>query len=33
MLGLPVIDGRQRLKRFLPFFADKKLPPYILQAD
>jgi ATP-dependent phosphofructokinase / diphosphate-dependent phosphofructokinase len=33
MLSLPIIDGRQRLTRFLPIFAEKKLPSYILQAD
>jgi ATP-dependent phosphofructokinase / diphosphate-dependent phosphofructokinase len=33
MLSLPVIDGRQRLTRFLPIFAEKKLPSYTLQAD
>jgi 6-phosphofructokinase 1 len=33
MLSLPVIDGRQRLTRFKPIFAEKKLPHYIPQAD
>jgi len=33
MLSLPIIDGRQRLTRFLPIFAEKKLSPYIPQAD
>ena len=33
MPSLPMIDGRQRLTRFQPIFADKKLPAYSLQAD
>jgi ATP-dependent phosphofructokinase / diphosphate-dependent phosphofructokinase len=33
MIGLPLIDGRQRLTRFEPIFAEKKLPPYVPQAD
>jgi 6-phosphofructokinase 1 len=33
MLSLPIIDGRQRLTRFKPIFAEKKLPHYIPQAD
>ncbi|MGD0517546.1 MAG: diphosphate--fructose-6-phosphate 1-phosphotransferase [Thermoguttaceae bacterium] len=33
MLSLPVIDGRQRLTRFKPIFAEKKLSHYIPQAD
>jgi 6-phosphofructokinase len=33
MVSLPMIDGRQRLTRFAPVFADQKLPPYIPQAD
>ncbi len=33
MLALPLIDGRQRLARFEPIFADKKLPSYLPQAD
>jgi 6-phosphofructokinase 1 len=33
MLSLPIIDGRQRLTRFKPIFAEKKLPYYIPQAD
>ena len=30
--SVPVINGRQRLCRFEPIFADKKLPPYTLEA-
>jgi 6-phosphofructokinase 1 len=33
MIGLPLVDGRQRLARFAPIFAEQKLPPYIPQAD
>ena len=33
MLSLPMIDGRQRLARLKPLFADKKLPAYVPQAD
>ncbi|MBC7353033.1 MAG: hypothetical protein H5U08_11795 [Thermogutta sp.] len=33
MLTLPMIDGRQRLTRLQPIFAEKKLPSYIPQAD
>jgi 6-phosphofructokinase 1 len=33
MVSLPMIDGRQRMTRFQPLFADQKLPPYELQAD
>jgi 6-phosphofructokinase 1 len=33
MIGLPMVDGRQRLTRFEPIFADKKLPAYVPQAD
>lgn len=33
MLTLPMIDGRQRMTRFSPIFADKKLADYIPQAD
>ena len=33
MVGLPMIDGRQRLTRFAPIFAEKKLPAYVPQAD
>jgi 6-phosphofructokinase len=33
MIALPIIDGRQRLARFKPAFADKKLLLYIPQAD
>ncbi len=30
--SVPVVDGRQRFTRFAPMFAEKKLPPYTLQA-
>ncbi|MBN2474078.1 MAG: diphosphate--fructose-6-phosphate 1-phosphotransferase [Pirellulales bacterium] len=33
MISLPMVDGRQRLTRFQPVFAEKKLPKYDLQAD
>ncbi len=33
MPSLPMIDGRQRLARFEPIFAEKKLPEYTPQAD
>ena len=33
MISLPIIDGRQRLTRFEPIFADQKLPRYIPEAD
>ena len=33
MVSLPMIDGRQRLTRFEPIYADKKLPAYVPQAD
>jgi 6-phosphofructokinase 1 len=33
MLTLPVIDGRQRMTRFQPIFAEKKLAKYVPQAD
>ncbi|RMF91834.1 MAG: diphosphate--fructose-6-phosphate 1-phosphotransferase [Planctomycetota bacterium] len=33
MISLPVIDGRHRLTRFEPLFAEKKLPEYVPQAD
>ena len=33
MIGLPIVDGRQRLARFSPVFADQKLPKYLPQAD
>ena len=33
MPSLPMIDGRQRLARFEPIFAEKKLPDYTPQAD
>jgi 6-phosphofructokinase 1 len=29
MVGLPMIDGRQRMTRFQPIFADQKLPAYV----
>ncbi len=33
MVSLPMIDGRQRLTRFEPIYAEKKLPEYVPQAD
>jgi 6-phosphofructokinase 1 len=33
MISLPLIDGRQRLARLKPIFAEKQLPPYQPQAD
>ena len=33
MITRPMLNGRQRLTRFLPIYADKKLPEYVPQAD
>jgi len=33
MVNLPLVDGRQRMTRFAPQYAEKKLPPYVPQAD
>jgi len=33
MISLPMVDGRQRMTRFEPIYADKKLPNYVPQAD
>jgi 6-phosphofructokinase 1 len=33
MVSLPMINGRQRLTRFEPIYADKKLPEYVPEAD
>jgi 6-phosphofructokinase 1 len=33
MIALPVIDGRQRMTRFQPIFAEQKLPKYVPQAE
>ncbi len=33
MISLPTIDGRQRMTRFQPIFAEQKLDKYIPQAD
>ena len=33
MVSLPMVDGRQRLTRFKPIYADQKLPGYVPQAD
>jgi 6-phosphofructokinase len=33
MITLPTIDGRPRMTRFEPIFAEQKLPKYIPQAD
>ena len=32
MISLPTIDGRQRMTRFQPIFAEQKLPKYVPQA-
>ena len=33
MISLPIVDGRQRLTRFQPIYAEKKLPAYVPQGD
>jgi len=33
MIALPLVDGRQRLARFAPIYAQPKLPKYVPQAD
>ena len=33
MISLPIVDGRQRLTRFQPLYAEKKLPGYVPQAE
>jgi len=33
MVSLPMLDGRQRMARLAPIYAEKKLPEYIPQAD
>jgi 6-phosphofructokinase len=33
MISLPMVDGRQRMTRFEPIYAEKKLPAYVPQAD
>ena len=33
MITLPMVDGRQRLARFQPIYADQKLSKYVPQAD
>ena len=33
MISLPTIDGRQRMTRFQPIFAEPTLPKYTPQAD
>jgi 6-phosphofructokinase 1 len=33
MITLPVIDGRQRMTRFQPIFAEQKLAKYVPQAE
>jgi 6-phosphofructokinase 1 len=33
MIGLPLVDGRQRLTQFEPIFAEQKLASYVPQAD
>ena len=33
MISLPMVDGRQRLTRFAPIYAEKTLSEYVPQAD
>ncbi len=33
MVSLPLLDGRQRMTRFKPLYAEKKLPEYVPQAE
>jgi ATP-dependent phosphofructokinase / diphosphate-dependent phosphofructokinase len=33
MITLPTIDGRQRMTRFAPIYAEQQLPKYVPQAD
>ena len=33
MISLPMAGGRQRMTRFEPIYAEKKLPEYVPQAD
>ena len=33
MLSLPMYNGRQRMTRFEPIYADKRLAEYVPQAD
>jgi 6-phosphofructokinase len=33
MVRLPLVDGRQRLARFAPIYAEQRLPKYVPQAD
>ncbi|MGO9114124.1 MAG: diphosphate--fructose-6-phosphate 1-phosphotransferase [Thermoguttaceae bacterium] len=33
MINLPIVDGRQRLTRFKPIYAERKLPAYVPQAN
>jgi 6-phosphofructokinase 1 len=33
MISLPTVDGRQRMTRFAPIYAEQKLPKYVPQAD
>lgn len=33
MISLPILDGRQRLTRFQPIYAEKKLPAYVPQGE
>jgi len=33
MISLPILDGRQRLTRFQPIYAEKKLPVYVPQGE
>lgn len=33
MISLPIVDGRQRMTRFAPIYAEQKLPKYVPQSD
>lgn len=33
MVNLPMVDGRQRMTRFEPIYAEQRLPNYVPQAD
>ncbi len=33
MISLPMVDGRQRMTRFRPVYAQRKLADYVPQAD
>ena len=33
MISLPMVDGRQRLSRFAPIYAEQRVSKYVPQAD